>query len=90
MVSKALAMIVIHIPGRGVRYIERDELLWFRKAFDSEWKGALLLQLSTDRIYSTESVNDLVSKFSHAQVPVVQLTGVGPERVLGWLDQPVC
>jgi len=67
-------MIVIHMPGGGIRYIERDELLWFRKAFGSEWKGAVVLQLSTDRVYSMESVDDLVSKFTDAQVPVVQLT----------------
>jgi hypothetical protein len=67
-------MIAINMPAGGIQYVRGEELLWFRKAFDSEWKGALVLQLSTDRIYSTESVDDLVRKLSDAGVPLAKLT----------------
>jgi hypothetical protein len=66
--------VIINMPGGGVQYIDDDELFWFRKAFGSEWKGAVMLRLSDDRIYSTESVDDLARKFSEAGVPVVGMT----------------
>jgi hypothetical protein len=67
-------VIVINMPGGGIQYVRDEELFWFRKAFDSEWKGAVVLRLSADRIYSTESVADLARKFSDAGVPVAPMT----------------
>jgi hypothetical protein len=64
----------INMPAGGIQQIDGDELFWFRKAFDSEWKGAVMLRLSDDRIYSTESVEDLGRKFSEAGVPVAGMT----------------
>ena len=59
---------VINMPGGGVQDIDESDFLWLRKAFDSEWKGATMLQLTDDRIYSNESVSDLSAKFDQAKV----------------------
>ena len=66
--------VIINMPAGGIQQIDGDELFWFRKAFDSEWKGAVMLRLSDDRIYSIESVDDLGRKFSEAGVPVARMT----------------
>jgi hypothetical protein len=34
-------MIVINMPGGAIQYIKDEELLWFRKAFEWEWKERL-------------------------------------------------
>jgi hypothetical protein len=68
------AMIVINMPGGGVQDIDEADLLWLRKAFDGEWKGATMLQLADDRIYSNESVGDLSEKFEEANVKLVEFS----------------
>jgi hypothetical protein len=65
-------MIVINMPGGAIQHVDEDELLWFRKAFTSEWNGATMLRLSGDRIYSIESVADLADKFSASGVAVAE------------------
>jgi hypothetical protein len=65
-------MVIINMPGGGVQDIDEADLLWLRKAFDGEWKGATMLQLATDRIYSNESVSDLSEKFEAAKVPLAE------------------
>jgi hypothetical protein len=67
-------MIVINMPGGAIQYIKDEELLWFRKAFEWEWKGAVMIRLSDDRIYSRESVDELSSKFLNAGLPIAELT----------------
>jgi hypothetical protein len=67
-------MIVVNLPGGGVQPIGETELLWLRKAFDSEWKGATMLRLAGDRIYSIEKVDDLVDKFRAAKVRLAALS----------------
>ena len=67
-------MVVINMPGGAVEDIEETEILWFRKAFDSEWAGATMLRLTSDRIYSIESVADLSEKFEQAGVPLAGFT----------------
>ena len=32
-------MIVVNMPGGAIQVIAKPDLLWLRKAFDSEWKG---------------------------------------------------
>ena len=73
-------MIVINMPGGGVQDVDEGELLWLRKAFDGEWKGATMLQLSDDRIYSNESLRDLQEKFEEANVKLVEFSA--PESKL--------
>jgi hypothetical protein len=63
-------LIVINMPGGGVQDIDGSDLLWLRKAFDGEWKGATMLQLAGDRIYSNETMDDLSTKFEQADVPL--------------------
>lgn len=65
---------VINMPGGGVREIDEAELLWLRKAFDSEWKGATMLQLASDRLYSNESVDALREKFGAAKEPLASFS----------------
>jgi hypothetical protein len=67
-------MIVINMPGGGVQDIDEADLLWLRKAFDGEWKGATMLQLAADRIYSNESVGDLSEKFEEAKVTLAEFS----------------
>src|ERR1700693_5585768 len=61
------------MPGGGVLDLDEDQLLWLRKAFDGEWKGATMLQLVDDRIYSNESMNDLSTKVEQANVPLAEV-----------------
>jgi hypothetical protein len=67
-------MIVINMPGGAVQVIDEDDFLWLRKAFDSEWKGASMLRLAGDRIYSIESVNTLSEKFENAKVALADFS----------------
>lgn len=74
-------MIVINMPGGGVLDIDEAELLWLRKAFDGEWKGATMLQLATDRIYSNEALKDLEEKFAEAKVPLAEFSAPDSSKV---------
>lgn len=67
-------MIVINMPGGAVQVIDGADLLWFRKAFDTEWKGASMLQLAGDRIYSIETVDRLSEKFENAKVVLAKFS----------------
>ena len=67
-------MIVVNLPGGGVQPVGETELLWLRKAFDSEWKGATMLRLTGDCKYSIEKVNDLIDKFRAAKVRLTDLS----------------
>jgi hypothetical protein len=67
-------MIVVNLPGGGVQEVGEAELLWLRKAFDSEWKGATMLRLVGDRIYSIENVNELSDKFEAAKVSLAEFS----------------
>jgi hypothetical protein len=42
--------------------------------FDSEWKGASMLQLAGERIYSIESVHELSEKFRNAKVVLAEFS----------------
>jgi hypothetical protein len=59
---------IINMPGGAVQDVDEEDLLWMRKAFDSEWKGATMLQLADDRVYSIESESELSEKFENAKV----------------------
>jgi hypothetical protein len=67
-------LIVINMPGGGVLDLDQDQLLWLRKAFDGEWKGATMLQLVADRVYSNESTDDLHEKFQKAGEPMAEFS----------------
>jgi hypothetical protein len=71
---KERTLIVINMPGGGIQDIDESDLLWLRKAFDGEWKGATMLQLAADRIYSNESTDDLAEKFEAAKVPLAEFS----------------
>lgn len=67
-------MIIVNMPGGAVQEIGESELLWLRKAFDSEWKGATMLRLAGDRIYSIETVKELSEKFDKAGVSLAEFS----------------
>ena len=74
-------MIVVNMPGGAVQVIDKPDLLWLRKAFDSEWKGASMLQLAEERIYSIESVNELSEKFRNAKVVLAEFSAPDANRL---------
>jgi hypothetical protein len=67
-------MIIVNMPGGAIQEVGESELLWVRKAFDGEWKGATMLRLAGDRIYPIESVDDLSEKFENAKVPLAEFS----------------
>ena len=67
-------MMLINMPGGAVQQIDEADLLWLRKAFDSEWKGATMLRLAGDRLYSIEPVDELSEKFKNAKVILVDFS----------------
>jgi hypothetical protein len=75
------AMIVVNMPGGAVQVIDKPDLLWLRKAFDSEWKGASMLQLAGDRIYSIESVHELSEKLRNAEVVLAEFSAPDANRL---------
>lgn len=76
-------MVVVCMPGGDIEYIEPNELLWLRQAFDHEFKGTVMLRLAVpDRIYSIESVDALEAKFSAAGVAVARFTPPNDTRAM--------
>jgi hypothetical protein len=67
-------MIAINMPGGGVEYVDGKDLFWMRQAFDHEFKGAVMLMLTSDRVYSIESLSDLSAKFIQAGVAIARFT----------------
>ena len=57
-------MIIINMPGGGVEYVNAGDILWMRNAFPSEWDGAVMLRIGSDRLYSIESLKELKKKFT--------------------------
>ena len=76
-------MVIVRMPGGDVEYIRPDELLWMRQAFDHEFKDAVMLRITGDRLYSVESVASLAEKFAAAGAAMVRLTP--PEGVVEML-----
>ena len=55
--------IQLNMPDGAVEYLLPGELLWFRKAFDSEWKGTTMIRASTGRLYSIDPIETVQTKF---------------------------
>jgi len=62
------------MPGGGIQGVSGRDLLWMRYAFPSEWKGAVMVRLKADRLYSNESLDDLKVKFLHDGAQLAGLT----------------
>jgi hypothetical protein len=69
------------MPGGAIQDIDEADLLWLRKAFDTEWKGATMLQLADDRLYSIEAVDDLSEKFKVAKVELADFSAPDANRL---------
>jgi hypothetical protein len=74
-------MILINMPGGAVQDIEEADLLWLRNAFDSEWKGATMLQLAGDRLYSIEAIDDLSAKFEEASLVLADFSAPDADKL---------
>lgn len=76
-------MIAICMPGGDIEYIEADEMLWLRQAFDHEFKGMVMLRLAApDRIYSVEAIDALEAKFRAAGASIARFTPPEDTRVM--------
>lgn len=73
-------MIVIKMPGGGIEYVNAGDILWLRNAFPSEWKGAVMLRIGYDRLYSIEALDALQKKLSTDGVRIA--TFAAPEAKL--------
>lgn len=67
-------MPIIQMPGGVVEELKAKDLWWMRNAFDDEWKGAVMLRLGSDQLYSIESLDDLVKKFEGEEAPLASFT----------------
>jgi hypothetical protein len=67
-------MIDIKMPGDAVEHIGENELLWMRKALADEHEDAIMLRVGSDRIFSSETLDDLRAKFKAAAVPLADFT----------------
>src|SRR5262245_39553974 len=68
-------MALIHMPAGALEEIKGKDLWWMRPAFDEEWKGAVMLRLgASERLYSIESLDNLVKKFMAEKTPLASFT----------------
>jgi hypothetical protein len=67
-------MIVINMPGGGIEHVNAGDILWVRNAFPSEWKGAVMLRIGNDRLYSIERLSQLRAKFGADGVHIVDFS----------------
>lgn len=54
--------------------VDPKSLLWFRIAFDEEWRGAIMIRDGEGRIYSIETIKSLQGKFTGAGVRLATFT----------------
>jgi hypothetical protein len=64
----------INLPGRAIERVSAEDLLWFRPAFPSEWKGAVMVRRADERLYSGESVAALRAKFALSGAKLAEFT----------------
>ncbi|WP_421724872.1 hypothetical protein [Bauldia sp.] len=67
-------MIVIQMPGGDVEYVRPVSLLWMREAFDWEIAGTVMLRIGSTRLYASETMAALTSKFSTAGISLSLFT----------------
>lgn len=69
-----MAMVVVKMPGGDIEYVEVGDLLWMRDAFDHEFRDAVMMRLTSDRMYSVERLGELQSKFQQAGAAIARFT----------------
>jgi hypothetical protein len=67
-------MVILKMPGGAVEYVQGDQLLWMRKAFADERKDAVVLRIGSDRLYSIETLDELIAKFTEAKIAIAKFT----------------
>jgi hypothetical protein len=66
--------VFINLPGGAIERVSAEDLLWFRPAFPSEWKGAVMVRIADERLYSSESVAGLKGKFASDGAKLAEFT----------------
>lgn len=66
--------VFINLPGGAIERVSAEDLLWFRLAFPSEWKGAVMVRMADERLYSSESVAALKAKFGSDGAKLAEFT----------------
>jgi len=67
-------MISVKLESGEVRSVEPGELWLMRQALEAESAGTVMLRIRGERLYSTESLDVLKSRFASAGVRLVSLT----------------
>jgi hypothetical protein len=66
-------LIAINMPAGAVEYVAGGEVLWFRKAFPSEWKGTVMVLTVFKPLYSVDSIDEIKKKLEANEVPLASL-----------------
>src|SRR6516162_8455198 len=64
----------INLPGGAIERVSGEDLLWFRLAFPSEWKGTVMVRMADERLYCIESVATLKAKFASDGAKLAEFT----------------
>ena len=72
----------INLPGGAIERVSVEDLLWFRPAFSSEWKGAVMVRTAAERLYSSESVASLKAKFASDSAKLAEFTPPDAKMVM--------
>ena len=72
----------INLPGGAIERVSVEDLLWFRPAFSSEWKGAVMVRTADERLYSSESVASLKAKFASDSAKLAEFTPPDAKMVM--------
>ena len=71
-------MLVLNMPCGAIQVIEPKKLLWMRNALPDERVGAVMLLVAGDRLYSIDTLSQLIQKFKAAKIPIASFTA--PDR----------
>jgi hypothetical protein len=72
----------INMPGGAIENVSAKDLLWFRLAFPSEWKGAVMVRMADERLYSSESIASLKEKFASDGAKLAEFTPPDAKMVM--------
>ena len=72
----------INMPGGAIQRVSAKDLLWFRLAFPSEWKGAVMVRMADERLYSSESIASLKAKFVSDGAKLAEFTPPDAKMVM--------
>jgi hypothetical protein len=74
--------VFINMPGGAIERVSAKDLLWFRLAFPGEWKGAVMVRMADERLYSSESIASLKAKFASDGAKLAEFTPPDAKMVM--------